>query len=83
MTERKKLKAFEIEALCLASLRAWNGLKGTTSVKIRKYSGPRDWTWEIKDISPSGGNTVIFEARREISELQQKYDLDDEGVAGK
>ena len=50
--ERPKLAASEIEAVLRAALQKLPSLRGTKSVTIRPYSGPKSWTWELDRIEP-------------------------------
>ena len=45
--ERPKLAAPEIEAVLRAALQKLPSLRGAKSVRIRPYSGPKSWTWEL------------------------------------
>ena len=50
--ERPKLAASEIELVLLAALQKLPSLRGTKSVRICPYSGPKRWTWELDKIEP-------------------------------
>jgi hypothetical protein len=44
---------------CIAELQKLPILRDTQSVRIRPYSGPKDWTWELDRIEPEVGPTQI------------------------
>ena len=50
--ERPKLAASEIEAVLRAALQKLPSLRGVKSVRIRPYSGPKSFTWELDSIEP-------------------------------
>jgi hypothetical protein len=52
MGERPKLTASEIEAMLRAALQKLPSLRGTKSVRIRPYSGPKSFSWELDKIEP-------------------------------
>jgi len=78
MDERPRLTASEIEEEPLAELQKLPSLSDTQSVKIRPYSGPKDWTWELDRIEPEVGPTQIkfVDVATVVGQLQQQYDLD-------
>jgi hypothetical protein len=57
MDERPRLTASEIEAQLIAELHKLPSLRDTQSVRIRPYSGPKGWTWELDKIEPDVGPT--------------------------
>jgi hypothetical protein len=59
MDERPRLTASEIEAQLLAELQKLPSLQDTQSVRIRPYSGPKGWTWELDSIGPEVRPTQI------------------------
>ena len=76
--ERPRLTASEIEEELLAELQKLPTLHDTQSVRIRPYSGPKGWAWELEKIEPEveskqfafAGVTAV------VARLQQQYDLD-------
>jgi hypothetical protein len=50
--QRPKLAASEIESVLRAALQKLPSLRGTKAVRIRPYSGPRGFTWEVDRIEP-------------------------------
>jgi hypothetical protein len=52
VNERPKLAASEIKAVLRAALQKLPSLRGTQSVRIRPYSGPKSFTWEVDKIKP-------------------------------
>jgi len=78
MDERPRLTASEIEAMLLAKLQKLPSLRDTQSVRIRPYSGPKGWTWELDSIEPEVGPTQIkfVDLATVVGQLQQQYDLD-------
>ena len=78
MDERPGLTASEIEAQLLAELQKLPSLRDTQSVRIRPYSGPKGWTWELDSIEPEVGPTQIkfIDIATVVARLQQQYDLD-------
>jgi hypothetical protein len=78
MDERPRLTASKIEAQLLAELRKLPSLRDTQSVRIRAYSGPKGWTWELDRIEPEVGPTQIkfVDLATVVGQLQQQYDLD-------
>jgi hypothetical protein len=76
--ERPRLVASEIEAELLAELQKLPSLRDTQSVRIRPYSGPKGWTWELDRIEPEVGPTQIklVDIATVVDQLQQQYDLD-------
>ena len=75
MTHRTKLTAAEIETRCLRALKRSMGLHDITYVKIRPYSGPKSWTWELADAGPDAGTDALWYADTEIKKLQGEFDL--------
>jgi hypothetical protein len=63
MDERPRLTASEIEAQLLAELQKLPSLRDTQSVRIRPYSGPKGWTWELDSIEPEVGPRAARRAR--------------------
>jgi hypothetical protein len=78
MDERAGLTASEIEAQLLAELQKLPSLRDTQSVRIRPYSGPKGWTWELDSIEPEVGPTQIkfIDIATVVARLQQQYHLD-------
>jgi hypothetical protein len=78
MDERPGLTASEIEAQLLAELQKLPSLRDTQSVRIRPYSGPKGWTWELDSIEPEVGPTQIkfIDIATVVARLQQQYHLD-------
>jgi hypothetical protein len=76
--ERPRLAASEIEEELLAELQKLPSLRDTQSVRIRPYSGPKGWTWELDRIEPEVGPTQIkfVDLATVVGQLQQQYDLD-------
>jgi hypothetical protein len=76
MDERPRLTASEIEAQLIAELRG--SLRDTQSVRIRPYSGPKGWTWELDRIEPEVGPTQIkfVDLATVVGQLLQQDDLD-------
>jgi hypothetical protein len=50
--ETPKLTASKIEAMLRAALQKLSSLRGTKSVSIRPYSGPKSFSWEVDKIEP-------------------------------
>jgi hypothetical protein len=76
--ERPRLTASEIEAQLLAELQKLPSLRDTQSVRIRPYSGPKGWTWELDRIEPEVAPTQskFVDLATIVGQLQQQYDLD-------
>ena len=78
--QRPRLAASEIEAVLRAALQKLPSLRGTKSVRIRPYSGPKSksFTWEVDKIKPEveSVQSEFIEMTTVIGQLQQKYDLD-------
>jgi hypothetical protein len=76
--ERPRLAASEIEEELLAELQKLATLHDTQSVRIRPYSGPKGWTWELDGIEPEVGPTQskFVDVATVVAQLQQQYDLD-------
>ena len=74
--ERPRLAASEIEAVLRAALQKLPSLRGTKSVRIRPYSGPKSksFTWELDSIEPEVGPE--FADVDVVARLQPRYDLD-------
>jgi hypothetical protein len=78
MDERRRLTALELEEQVLLELRRLPSLHDTQSVRVRPYSGPKGWTWELDRIEPEVGPTQIkfSDVATVVAQLQQQYDLD-------
>jgi hypothetical protein len=76
--ERPRLTASEIEKELLRELQKLSTLHDTQSVRIRPYSGPRNWTWELDSIEPEVGpeQSKFADVTAVVAPLQQQYDLD-------
>ena len=76
--QRPKLAASEIEAVLRAALQKLPTLRNTQSVRIRPYSGPKSWTWELDRIEPEVGpeQSKFSDMATVVARLQQQYDLD-------
>ena len=76
--ERPKLAASEIEAVLRAALQKLPSLRGAKSIRIRPYSGPKSWTWELDRIEPEVGpeQSKFADVMGVVARLQQQYDLD-------
>jgi hypothetical protein len=76
--QRPKRPASEIEAALRAALQKLPALRDTKSVRIRPYSGPKSFTWELDSIEPEVLPTQMKFAvlATVVSQLQQQYDLD-------
>jgi hypothetical protein len=76
--EKPRLAASEIEAELLAALQKLPSLRGTQSVKIRPYSGPKRFTWEVDKIEPEVEpvQSEFVDMAIVVGQLQQQYDLD-------
>jgi hypothetical protein len=76
--ERSRLDASEIEAVLRAALQKLPSLRGTQSVRIRPYSGPKSFTWELDRIEPEAGpeQSTFADVTAVVARLQQQYDLD-------
>ena len=76
--ERPKLAASEIEAVLRAALQKLPSLRGTKSVTIRPYSGPKSFTWELDKIEPEVEpvQSEFVDMAIVVAQLQQQYDLD-------
>ena len=76
--ERPKLAVSEIEARLRAALQKLPSLRGTQSVRIRPYSGPKGWTWELDSIEPEVGpeQSKFADVTNVVARLQQQFDLD-------
>jgi hypothetical protein len=75
--QRPRLAASEIEAVLRAALQKLPSLRGTKSVRIRPYSGPKSksFTWELDSIEPEVG-PEFADVPDVVARLQQQYDLD-------
>jgi hypothetical protein len=75
---RPRLAASEIEAVLRAALQKLPTLRNTQSVRIRPYSGPKSWTWELDRIEPEVGpeQSKFSDMATVVARLQQQYDLD-------
>jgi hypothetical protein len=78
MEQRPRLTASEIEEQLFLELQRLPTLRDTQSVRVRPYSGPRNWTWELDRIEPEVGPTQIkfVDLATVVGRLQQQYDLD-------
>ena len=76
--ERPKLAASEIESVLRAALQKLPSLRGTKSVRIRPYSGPKSFTWELDSIKPEVEPTQseFADVATVVGQLPQQYDLD-------
>jgi hypothetical protein len=76
--ERPRLAASEIEAVLRAALQKLPSLRSTKSVRIRPYSGPKSFTWELDSIKPEVEPTQseFADVATVVGQLQQQYDLD-------
>jgi hypothetical protein len=59
MEERPRLTALEIEEQLFLELQRVPSLRDTQSVRVRPYSGPKGWTWELEKIEPEVRPTQI------------------------
>jgi hypothetical protein len=77
-TQRPRLAASEIEAVLRAALQKLPSLRSTQSVRIRPYSGPKSWTWELDRIEPEVGpeQSKFSDVTNVVARLQRQYDLD-------
>jgi hypothetical protein len=78
VNEKSKLAASEIEAVLRAALQKLPSLRGTKAVRIRPYSGPKSFTWEVDRIEPEVERvqSEFVDMTNAIARLQQHYDLD-------
>jgi hypothetical protein len=76
--ERPRLTALEIEEQLLLELQRLPSLRETQSVRVRPYSGPKGWSWELDRIEPEVGPTQVkfVDVVTVVGQLQQQYDLD-------
>jgi hypothetical protein len=74
MSERVRLTAAEIEALCVDGLNKLPGLQSIQYAKIRPYKGDMSWTWEL-EADPSSGPMALAGAEAVINKLQNEFDL--------
>ena len=76
--ERPRLATSEIEAVLRAALQKLPSLRGAKSIRIRPYSGPKGWSWELDRIEPNvGPKQFAFTGMTNVvAQLQQQYDLD-------
>lgn len=75
MKERPRLTALELEEQLLLELQRRPSLRDTQSVRVRPYSGPKGWTWELDRIV--GPTQIKFvDVATVVGQLQQQYDLD-------
>jgi hypothetical protein len=76
--QRPRLTASEIEAMLRAALQKLPSLRGTQSVRIRPYSGPKSFTWQVDKIEPDvePGQSEFVDIATVVAQLQQQYDLD-------
>jgi hypothetical protein len=75
MQQRTRLRLEEIEARCLATLKAQSWLRHISHVKVQPYTGRRRWTWELSEVEPDVGRIPLAFAMPEIRKLQQEIDL--------
>jgi hypothetical protein len=75
MSERQRLSVSDIEAQLLIELWELPSLRGTQSVRVRSYNGPRDWTWELDRIEPEVPPDQFANVMEVVGRLQQQYDL--------
>ena len=75
--QRPRLAASEIEAVLRAALQKLPSLRGTKSVRIRPYSGPKSksFTWELDSIEPEVG-PEFADVPDVVARFQRQYDLD-------
>jgi hypothetical protein len=76
--DRPRLAASEIEAMLRAALQKLPSLRGTQSVTIRPYSGPKSFSWELDKIEPEVEpvQSEFVDMATVVGHLQQRYDLD-------
>jgi hypothetical protein len=76
--QRPKLAASEIEAMLCAALQKLPSLRATKSVRIRPYSGPKSFTWQVDKIEPEVEpvQSEFVDMAIVVGQLQQQYDLD-------
>jgi hypothetical protein len=76
--EKPRFFASEIEEELLAELQKLPTLHDTQSVRIRPFSGPQGWTWELDTIEPEVGpeQSKFIDVTNVVARLQQQYDLD-------
>jgi hypothetical protein len=76
--QKPRLTASEIEATLRAALQKLPSLRGTKSVRIRPYSGPKSFTWEVDKIEPEVEpvQSEFVDLATVVAQLQQQYDLD-------
>jgi hypothetical protein len=76
--ERPRLTAPEIEEELLAELQKLPSLRGTKSARIRPYSGPKSFTWEVDKIEPEVEpvQSEFVDLATVVGQVQQQYDLD-------
>jgi hypothetical protein len=76
--QRPRLAASEIEAVLRAALQKLPSLRGTKSVRIRPYSGPKNFTWEVDRIEPEVEpvQSEFVDMTTVVARFQQQYDLD-------
>ena len=73
MEERRRLTALELEEQLLLELQRRPSLRDTQSVRVRPYSGPKGWTWELDRIEPEVGPTEVkfVDLATVVGQLQQ------------
>ena len=76
MTERKKLKADDIEARLLVALRKRLGLMQLANVTIAPILGKRELDVGIGRIGPDASLMMLGDAIEDVRKLQQEFDLD-------
>ena len=76
--ERPKLAASEVEAVVRAALQKLPSLRGTKAVRVRPYSAPKSFTWEVDRIEPEVEpvQSEFVDMTNAIARLQQHYELD-------
>ena len=76
--QRPRLAASEIAEELLREMQKMPTLHNTQSVRIRPYSGPRNWTWEVDNIEPEVGpeQSKFADVTIVVARFQQQYDLD-------
>ncbi len=69
VNQRERRTKPEIEALCLEALRKRLGLHDISYVRVRPYSGPKSWTWELDEVGPDAGEKALADAIDEVAAL--------------
>jgi hypothetical protein len=73
--QRPRLAASEIETVLRAALQKLSSLRGTKSLRIRPYSGPKGFTWQLDGIEPEVG-PEFADVPDVVARFQRQYDLD-------